>query len=1325
MPFKPLSPPNLSHSLAIYHSFVASGTRLKIRRLYASPFLPVHTRFDQPAAVASELKRRVNKRRVGPLAASSQVRSKSNQKSRRKRVAQLIVSAFLLPAFPQNQSFLRLNMDPVTPQRSGGAADLSSHRPHLAAALFSPGVQLQSSSPLSGSEKSPQPSPGEYGENDLISHGYIFTGALPGDADYIMPDPETTSISAPGIATLTDEMGEFEDYDSYSYDDSHDKLAESSRDNALAEQQVRGGPYGLRTNIVASPRANRTALKAQERRRVSQAQEPQSSDAANAAASTSQVQVQSADDAAVPRPKRAPRQVVPHARKPVARSKLSEASAPPFELPPREQAPVYTALPPPQAFVIPSVPPSAPPQPLQQQPLQEEPSPPQFPPQQPPLQQFPPQRRAAGTSTKRLRMPTGATPPRQAQSATPFERSRQAPPQPMRASSLQPPATTIGTPDVFAPIPPEQFRGMITEFIAQGDFGAVGMPPPPCAWTDARRRQPQPPPDEDLEAKQEMEDDPLADEPEDDKQDANSGGRPTQAQREAYDRAFTDIRARLAQCATEARGSYDGVLKLFFQEENTGSRRSTNSWNQYQRYANYDDTNWLRERRRLDPRFPSEAPIPPSRPTNSTSGCGDDTIQARRRRFHGIVNTMEKLTDRCRLDDFFTFTILVGAHVNEDEKLGEIIAIPGTDDILYEALLTNTSDLIGILKNAGSTMMIKEQSKMRRDQRDATSSAAPDVSFGVVDAVPSHTAGRSCSAAEVAAPSSSATRRTHPAAASGLAPSVRRNVSNSPAQTMSPAQTLSPTELSIAAPNAAAAAAALLPAIIPMLYRDSTNKNYTIFPCEIREDTRDVQDLRRVIRIASMEDLGVDVFSGNNGFAWTVLGQQLCEKRVRIVNYPANVRLPSEAPSTKGSGSWTRGERRWLRASLAARSTPKQGLRFQRVRYPAGELNFVILSHDYALTPPDGAPDSAAVKAFWSSNAAPVHCTAGDNTSWEAVYDLDDPATLVRPAPTKAEVKEGKKKVEPVTRSKAKESQKRKADDEDDEDDEDELEAAEETTPPPAKKMRHQTPVPQVGGGAVIGSPRRVEVANAKRTHRDFTKTPPRVGNAIPRVHFTTRATSGSGSDSDDQPLQPPARPLQPPARPQPKPPVPLFDDSDDEPAPAPRRKPGSRKRAVPEVESEDEYSEDDDVAVDPPVRVTRANARHAAAPSKPTAAAASKPPAAASNPPAAASKPAAADSKPAPKTKTVKAPTQVFDAVELMSPPRKKSKATPTAPGAEGSMLAPTRKTTGQPRDSPHHAQPPTPAVAAPVALPHPLANLTEGQVARLLSLLAQAPEA
>jgi hypothetical protein len=42
---------------------------------------------------------------------------------------------------------------------------------------------------------------------------------------------------------------------------------------------------------------------------------------------------------------------------------------------------------------------------------------------------------------------------------------------------------------------------------------------------------------------------------------------------------------------------------------------------------------------------------------------------------------MVSQADRFRLDDFFSFTILVGGHTNEDEKLGQVIAITGTDDV--------------------------------------------------------------------------------------------------------------------------------------------------------------------------------------------------------------------------------------------------------------------------------------------------------------------------------------------------------------------------------------------------------------------------------------------------------------------------------------------------------------------------------------------------------------------------------------------------------------------------------------------------------------------
>jgi hypothetical protein len=89
-----------------------------------------------------------------------------------------------------------------------------------------------------------------------------------------MPDPNATSISAPGISTLDDDTDEFEDYEGFSYDDSLDELDAEEQElvnNSIDAQEQVGGGYSLRAKIVASPRANRTALQAQEQCWVSQA----------------------------------------------------------------------------------------------------------------------------------------------------------------------------------------------------------------------------------------------------------------------------------------------------------------------------------------------------------------------------------------------------------------------------------------------------------------------------------------------------------------------------------------------------------------------------------------------------------------------------------------------------------------------------------------------------------------------------------------------------------------------------------------------------------------------------------------------------------------------------------------------------------------------------------------------------------------------------------------------------------------------------------------------------------------------------------------------
>ncbi|KAJ6544198.1 hypothetical protein B0H19DRAFT_1267495 [Mycena capillaripes] len=1309
--FPPPPPPSFTPLHALYvcppPSFIASSAKTTCHPPPQSP-LDSKTRRQKtcrpilyqdrlpPQSPLDRFKRRVDKRRVAAIGLWQQggdVPLKIKSCASASAASAPHTTTFFF-------HFLTLDMEPTTP-----------HRPRGAANLFSPSVPLQESpgsmSSLSASEfspqSSPQLSPRLEGESDLISHPHLFGGLLPGDVGYAFPDPNATSISHPGIATLTDDETDFNDYNKMSYDD--------KVDDEKAEEQVGGGAYGLRGNI-SRPLA-RTA--------------PNTDADADA-------------DAPAPAPMASTARRV--RRVPAKKTPLPAASTPQVRL-----------LPPPSSHHAPPPAVVAPQQtPLQQRAPTKQRAPPQQQQQQraPPQQQqqeqrAPPQQQQQRAPSKQRAVRSETPAPRGA--ATPHPPTTLVAPAPMQASSLHAP-TRSGTPQEYRPIPPELFQGTLPEFMNQGGFSSFSLPPPPRDWADARRISPRPPPvaELDFEAKQELEDDPLAnDEEQCDEGDPQADveergdqdrvegavgdtdedttpivgdtveeevvpiGRPTQEQREEIDAAKSDVCERLMQCSCNTGIPYGVLLKWIYTDFNTGLRPGKHGWNDYQRFANFNDKNCLRERRRLDPDYPATTPIPALKADELSraykafvlfaggeaeagemldlffqmGGPSDDTIQGRRRRFTAAMKTLEKQTQRLRTDDFFALTILVGAHTNEDEKLGEVIAIPELQQALYEALDTSEAELVGIQKTAAayvasfpphflnsqssSTVIIREQAKLRRDNKSATaassSTAAPSAAAAAVpaSAVP---AGVSAS---VAAPFAAGTAATAP----------------------------------LTAGTAAAEAAARLPAVTPTMHRDETTKSTAIFACEIRQDTPDLQDMRRIFRMASVEDLGVDAFEGNNGFPWTVLAQQLFQKGFCIRNFPANVRLPSEAPAAKASGSWNRGERRWLRFAIAARSTPGQGLRFERVMHTQGNRSFVVLSHDYDLPPPTGAPDSDVVRAFWNSSAVPMHCTAGDNTTWETAYNIDDPTTLARPAPSKADVKAGKRKVEPPVQHQEKgtaSSQKRRADEESGEDQlQPESEEKEETSPP-VKKKRRYTPESQVGGGGVLASPRRVEVAQVKRLRNDFPKTPPRVGGAQSRVRFrpATADAPSSSDDNDDKPLQP-----LPPTTTRPKP---LYD-SDDEPAPARRNpKPAVRKR-VPSDESEgDVYSDDGDaaeeVAEDPPIRITRASSKGLKpAASKPTA-----------------SKSATAKAACPNANATVK----VFDAVEITTPPKKKSKGTAAAPApaAARSKLS-SAAAAGTPRRRP--AAPAAPTAFAPAAFnpaafnPAALAGLTPAQLAQM----------
>ncbi|KAJ7431752.1 hypothetical protein B0H11DRAFT_2261505 [Mycena galericulata] len=1217
------------------------------------------------------------------------------------------------------------------------------------AALFDEDVAVEESPP---SHVRSQPSPTLDGEYDFASNAELFQDPLPGDANYSYadaaanylsyPDPNAAADSSvPEIATLPDEPET-----DFNFTDYTDRSGEKRYIDYDEEEQVGGGwHYGLRHKITPSPHAERVGLRAQKRRQESYQAQAEATEDEGDEGPVSPVPAKRRNEGPVstaPAKRRtkatnaaAGPSTAAHLPKPAAAapSATANAAAPSAATPPPQTRRRCTfrrrqrRRPPPQTrrrCTLRRRPPRPKTTALRQRRRRRSP------------RLCEPHRRCPLPQKRRRRRPQSvseragddpATEGRDLDGAGAAEEAgavgdTRASAACGRTASPRRPNTHAGfLPAAFSDARANAGAGLYTDPARAGGYASIEMPPPPPNWDASRRRTPLPP--NDPQPKMELADDQTpnmdgsdAEEEQSDGEDdaAPTGGRPPRAQREAFDRAFADVRERLTQCATEAGVSYGGTLKAFFQEERAGLRPGRNTWNVYQRYANYDDQNRLRERRRLDPSYTSARPVTSlsnaelsraykvfvkahgtEEKADETlsvffqmGGTGDDTLQARNRRFKMAAKAYEKMNERNRVDDFFACTVLVGGHTNEDDKLAQVVAFPGMAEAIYDGLATSADEIIGIAKTAASTVLIKEQAQLRRNMK-----AAP----------------AAVSTPRRGAPPSTAATSRPPTASSSAAPTVPQPNERPGSLTMADTTetAVGPLTTADATETAAVAAAGRLPAQIPALHR-GTKTTGPVFACEIRPDRPDTQDVRRVMSMASMEDLGEDVFKNNNGFSWTVMAGLLLEKGIRIIGYPANVRLPSEASPMKGSGSWTRGERRWIRTALAARSTPGEGLRYERVVYQPGDRNFVIFSHDYTLPPPPGNPDSAAVRAFWTTSAEPVHCSAGDNTTWEAVYNFADPATLLRPPPTQSEVKAGKKKVEPTKKRKA------PAADEDESEEDEEPELEDETSPPPAKRLRGHTPETrtQVGGGhePASPSPRRVNVTHARRVQKEFPKTPPRTGRPqappqVPPQGFASNGGPGNDDDNDSDDDKPIVR-----SRPRRRHDTPHAED-----APA-RRAPRHKHGHPDDNNSDDEYSEAsgaESVAEDVPPRQTRARAANQAA----TRAANQ-----------AATKPPAAKPKPA---------TLHFDGVELTTPPSKRPRPNAAAKQPSAGSSRPgtsrpapshnpppgtSRRATGE---RPHN--PPPPAPVASFALPPEFAGMEPAQVEAMIlaaaAVLRRAP--
>ncbi|KAJ6462574.1 hypothetical protein C8R45DRAFT_940829 [Mycena sanguinolenta] len=305
-------------------------------------------------------------------------------------------------------------------------------------------------------------------------------------------------------------------------------------------------------------------------------------------------------------------------------------------------------------------------------------------------------------------------------------------------------------------VPAEKFQGTYDEFVTQGGFTAIALPSPPSQW-GASHRCPSPINEVDEAAKQEILDDPEADM--DIEEDVGASvGRRTADERTHMEDTFKDIRKQLSQCATALGISYDALLKQFVQREQA-IPRTCSTWNFYQRYANHSDQTRHLERQRIVPEDRTTTDVPALKPAElakayplfvkslggeeeastflskffDAGGFSDDTLQERGHRYQGAVRCYEKLAVRHRTDNFFVHVVIVGAHTNEDTKLGQIVCTPGIEEFLSQELNTTEDEIIGFLKVRAAGVLIDDQSALRREQKAKQAKGASSAPTSIVN----------------------------------------------------------------------------------------------------------------------------------------------------------------------------------------------------------------------------------------------------------------------------------------------------------------------------------------------------------------------------------------------------------------------------------------------------------------------------------------------------------------------------------------------------------------------------------------------------------------
>ncbi|KAJ7239176.1 hypothetical protein B0H12DRAFT_1075062 [Mycena haematopus] len=527
------------------------------------------------------------------------------------------------------------------------------------------------------------------------------------------------------------------------------------------------------------------------------------------------------------------------------------------------------------------------------------------------------------------------------------------------------------------------------------------------------------------------------------------GGRPSRTQATMLSDFVAAVR-RLAQTyGTTTNLPPDRFLTAVVRSMSKGSRGG-NGWNTYESFARCDE-HVITEYQRIRPDFDPDTMDMPSLSTADLSAMykkfqeaypdgeaesileqyselvllqQDDTLASRQRQFDKICNGLRTSIHAAHEKEFEAILFICGSYVHEDTELAGVIATPALE-----------TAFAGSLKHSGT---------------DQPLTASDLLGIAKICAYSSHM--NKFMEAGV----------TTPEAVSALGKQTLTKISTktSTKAAKASATTVATTVAKVQTTSANTKASSSTPAAL------SASTSTAVAPIPIKSTTGNINAMRDRFTAMSIGCLRYDVFRDKGGrtgtFIWIPLGATLADSNLRLLGYPANVRLPGEVYSDKASGSWRALDLTYLNISLLEHeSSSGWGLRLEHHDYTKDAL--VIITHDYTVAAPD---DATAAAVHWqTSRGEYIPCQDAYGNVWSACVDVrraGDAAiskTLLKPrkkgkkgkeaAPKDAVEKEvgkpkAKMKAKTKTKTKTKGKGKGRAEEEEDEDEDEEDEEEEE-----------------------------------------------------------------------------------------------------------------------------------------------------------------------------------------------------------------------------------------------------------------------------------------